>query len=423
MCIHNSGQPQYCQTPESRQKTDRLLPDWGNEMKVGAGIHTLHTADWERIAAKDWSRPPTVPDYVALEQTLELGHLVEPLGFDCLWASEHFSTPYGMVPNVIQWLTYWAARTEKIDVGSIVVVVPWWNPVRLAHEVAMLDILLRGRRFKMGVGRGIAPDEYNALGVPQDQSRERFNETIEILKLGLTKQRFSYDGKIFKIPEISIRPGPRHSDLGDNILCAFNTPESMVFAAERGFGQLFVPATPIGEMRKNVIKYNEIRAGQGLPPDQPTIYLWGYCVANERNVDKGVNYFRRYQGEAATHYGFDDASKFLHIKGYESYADLTKTLGGIGASQFDNPFDDPFLANQAIGTPEQIIERVERLQKMTGVKEIMLVFNYGGMPHEESLASMELFAKEVLPALKKMPTPMMAQESAESPAALYPAAK
>src|SRR5712671_5509569 len=111
-------------------------------------------------------------------------------------------------------------------------------------------------------------------------------------------------------------------------------------------------------------------------PDQPTIYLWGYCVANERDIEKGVKYFRRYQGEAATHYGFADLGRFAKIKGYEAYADLTKTLGGIGAPLYDNPFDDPFLASQAIGTPEQIIERVERLQRMTGVKEIMLVFNY-----------------------------------------------
>jgi alkanesulfonate monooxygenase SsuD/methylene tetrahydromethanopterin reductase-like flavin-dependent oxidoreductase (luciferase family) len=381
-------------------------------MKVGAGIHTLHTADWERVEARDWSRPPAVPDHVALDQTLELGELVEPLGFDCLWASEHFGSPYGMVPNVLQWLTYWAARTEKIDVGSIVVVVPWWNPIRLAHEVAMLDILLRGREFKMGVGRGIAPDEYGALGVPQTESRERFRETIEILKLGLTRERFSYDGEIFKIPETSIRPGPRHHDIGEKIRCAFNTPESMVMAAELGFGQLFVPATPVEEIRKNVIKYNSIRATSGLAPDQPTIYLWGYCVPKQSDIEKGVGYFRRYQGEAATHYGFGDLGRFAKIKGYESYADFSKTLGGIGAPSYDNAFDDPFLASQAIGTPEQIIARVERLQKMTGVKEIMLVFNYGGMPHEESLASMKLFAKEVLPVLKRMPTPMMLEQGA-----------
>jgi alkanesulfonate monooxygenase SsuD/methylene tetrahydromethanopterin reductase-like flavin-dependent oxidoreductase (luciferase family) len=75
-------------------------------------------------------RLPAVPDHVALEHTLELGDLVEPLGFDCLWASEHFGSPYGMVPNVLQWLAFWAGRTEQVDVGSIVVVAP--------HSVQMI---------------------------------------------------------------------------------------------------------------------------------------------------------------------------------------------------------------------------------------------------------------------------------------------
>ena len=378
-------------------------------MKVGAAIHTLHTADWDRVTAKDWSRPPSPPDHAVLAQTLELGNLVEPLGFDALWASEHFGSPYGMVPNVVQWLTYWAGRTSTIDLGSIVVVMPWWNPVDLAHEIAMLDILLEGRRFKMGVGRGIAPNEYNALGIPQTESRERFRETLEILKLGLKQERFSYEGEIFKLPEMSIRPRPRHDDITDGILCAFNTPESMVFAAEQGLGQLFVPATPIEAMRANVVKYNEIRAERGLGLDQPTIYLWAYCMPTEEEARKGVAYFRRYQGEATTHYGLDDAEKFRNIKGYEAYAEIGKTLGGVGADPNADPFDDPFLASQAIGTPAQIIERVQRLQEATGVKEIMLVFNYGGMPHAESLASMKLFAAEVLPVLKRMPTPPLAE--------------
>jgi alkanesulfonate monooxygenase SsuD/methylene tetrahydromethanopterin reductase-like flavin-dependent oxidoreductase (luciferase family) len=376
-------------------------------MKVGAGIHTLHTADWERVRARDWSRPPTIPDYVAVEQTLELGHLVEPLGFDALWASEHFGSPYGMVPNVLQWLTYWAGRTSRIDVGSIVVVLPWWNPVDLAHEVAMLDILLQGRQFKMGVGRGIAPSEYGALGIPQSESRERFREALDVLKLSLTRERFSYKGKIFDIPEISVRPQARSKDLADRILCAFNTPESMVLAAEQGLGQLFVPATPIEAMRANVLKYNRIRAERGLPPDQPTIYLWAYCVDDEADARKGVEYFRTYQGEATTHYGLDDSAKFLNIKGYEQYAEIGKTLGGVGSAQYADPFDDPFLSSQAIGTPDRIVERVANLQKETGVKEIMLVFNYGGMPHAESLASLKLFAREVLPALQAMPTPAL----------------
>lgn len=375
-------------------------------MKVGSVIHTLHTSDWDRVNAKDWSRGPTIPDSVLLQQTLELGELAEPLGFDVLWSTNHLGTPYGMVPNVIQWLTYWAGRTEKIDLGSLVVILPWYNPVMLAHEIAMLDQLLKGRRFKFGVGRGISPDEYAELGVPQSESRERFAETLDILTLALTKPRFSYEGTIFKVPEMSVRPGPLHDDLMEDVLCGFNTPESMNLAAERGLGQLFIPAAPIDEMRARVISYNDIRAKRGLAPDQPTNYLWCYCVEKEEDAFKGVTYFRRFKDETSHHYGFANSEKFAKIKGYEAYADTGKTLGWGGWDR-ENPFEDPYLANQAIGTPDQILERVERLQKATGVKEVVVTWNYGGMPQEESLTSMKLFAKEVLPVLQKMETPLM----------------
>jgi alkanesulfonate monooxygenase SsuD/methylene tetrahydromethanopterin reductase-like flavin-dependent oxidoreductase (luciferase family) len=276
----------------------------------------------------------------------------------------------------------------------------------LASEIAMLDQLLKGRRFKFGVGRGISPDEYAALGVPQSESRERFSETLDILAAALTKTRFSYDGDFFKVPEMSIRPEPLHDDLMKDVLCGFNTPESMNLAAARGLGQLFIPASPIEEMRARVISYNNIRAERGLGPDQPTNYLWCYCVEKEEDAIKGVNYFRRFKEETSFHYGFGNSEKFAKIKGYEAYADTSKTLGW-GGWERENPFEDPYLANQAIGTPDQILERVERLQKATGAKEVVVTWAYGGMPHEESLTSMKLFAKEVLPTLQRMETPLM----------------
>ena len=374
-------------------------------MKVGSVIHTLHTADWERVHARDWSRGPTIPDSVFLRQTLELGELAEPLGFDVLWATNHLGSPYGMVPNVVQWLTYWAGRTSRIELGSLVVILPWYNPVMLAHEIAMLDQLMQGRRFRFGVGRGVSPDEYAQLGVPQTKSRERFAETLDILTEALSKPRFSYEGEIFKVPEMSIRPEPLHKDLMDNLLCGFNTQESMTMAAERGLGQLFIPASPIDEMRKRVLAYNEIRAGHGLPPDQPTNYLWCYCVEKAEDAIKGVDYFRRFKDETSDHYGFGNFQKFAKIKGYEAYADTGKTLSW-GSWNREDPFEDPYLANQAIGTPDQILERIERLQKATGLKEIVVTWNYGGMPQEESLASINLFAKECLPVLQKMETPL-----------------
>ena len=139
-----------------------------------------------------------------------------------------------MVPNTLQFLAYWATRTQRIDLGTLVVVLPWWNPVKLAHELAFLDLLMDGRRFHFGVGRGVSRDEYEAIGVPQGESRQRFVETLDILKLALSKERFSYEGEIFTVPETSIRPRWRTPDIMDNVLGAFTTPESMQVAASRG---------------------------------------------------------------------------------------------------------------------------------------------------------------------------------------------
>src|SRR6185295_14076046 len=81
----------------------------------------------------------------------ELGELVEPLGFDSIWATEHYGSAYSMQPNPLQYLAYWAGRTRRVDVGTAVIVAPWWNPVRLASEISMLDILLKGRRLHLGI--------------------------------------------------------------------------------------------------------------------------------------------------------------------------------------------------------------------------------------------------------------------------------
>ena len=74
-----------------------------------------------------------------------MGELVEPLGFDSIWATEHYGSAYSMQPNPLQYLAYWAGRTSRVDVGTAVIVAPWWNPVRLASEISMLDILLKGQ--------------------------------------------------------------------------------------------------------------------------------------------------------------------------------------------------------------------------------------------------------------------------------------
>ena len=152
-------------------------------MKVNIGAFAHNSKDWERVHSGDYSRPPATPDYEFVQRALALADLAEPLGFDGIWAPEHQGTPYGMTPNPIQTLTYFAGRTKRISLGSMVVVAPWWHPVRLAHQIAYLDIVSNGRydndrawarRFEIGVRRGWGP----ARGEPASLRRNpRYPET------------------------------------------------------------------------------------------------------------------------------------------------------------------------------------------------------------------------------------------------------
>jgi alkanesulfonate monooxygenase SsuD/methylene tetrahydromethanopterin reductase-like flavin-dependent oxidoreductase (luciferase family) len=370
-------------------------------MRVGAMCTSYNHRDWERLMAGDYARSPEVPDPQMTDNALRLGDQIEPLGFDSLWTTEHYGSAYSMQPNPLQWLAYWAGRTQRVDLGTAVVVVPWWNPVRLAHEIAMLDVLLRGRRLLLGLGRGISAHEYASLGVPRDKSREYFHEIVEILRLADSQERFSYDGEIFKIPPTSIRPQPRHKGrLLEGARCAFTTRESARRAAEAGLGQLFVAGESLAVMGRQVAQFNEIRAAQGLPPDQPTAMLWMYCAPTESQAQIGYEFFQAQQRDARNHYFAWNSSGFEGVKGYEEYAAVFENAD-FGAK---NLWEQRHT--QLIGTPEQVIEKARTLQQAVSLGYVVVHAYYADMPVESAEASLRLFAREVLPALHEMPTPI-----------------
>jgi alkanesulfonate monooxygenase SsuD/methylene tetrahydromethanopterin reductase-like flavin-dependent oxidoreductase (luciferase family) len=374
-------------------------------MDVGVMVTSYNHGDWDRLMAEDYGRPPAVPDWQRLDETLAMGELVEPLGFDSIWTTEHYGSAYSMQPNPLQWLAYWAGRTERVDLGTAVVVAPWWNPVRLAHEISMLDILLRGRRLLLGLGRGVSEHEYASLGVPRDQSREYFHEVVDILRLADSEERFSYDGKIFKIPATMVRPQPRHrGHLLDDMRAAFTTRASAQRAAEAGLGQLFVAGEPLAVMGQQVAQFNQIRASKGLPPDQPTSLLWMYCAETEAEADEGYAYFEAQQRDARRHYFEWNTSGFEGVRGYEEYAAKPANDVDFGAA---NLWEQRHT--QPIGTPEQILEKITTVQEAVSLGYLVIHAFYADMPKEKAEKSLRLFAQEVLPALHEMLTPIHPQ--------------
>jgi alkanesulfonate monooxygenase SsuD/methylene tetrahydromethanopterin reductase-like flavin-dependent oxidoreductase (luciferase family) len=167
-----------------------------------------------------------------------LADLAEPLGFDSLWAVEHHFDNYAMIPDVVQFLTYIAGRTSRINLGTAVIVLPWHDPVRVAEQIAMLDILSHGRLL-VGFGRGAAKLEYDGFRVPMDEARERFIEAAEIVVKALRNERFSHQGRFFQIPEMSIRPRP-YADFSGRLYGAAISPESTEIMARLGIGVLSI---------------------------------------------------------------------------------------------------------------------------------------------------------------------------------------
>ena len=371
-------------------------------MHCGVMVTGYNQDDWDRLMDGDYDRPPRVSDAENMDNTLYMGDLVDPLGFDSIWATEHYGSAYSMQPNPLQYLSYWAGRTNRVDVGTAVIVAPWWNPVRLAHEISMLDILLKGRRLHLGIGRGIAPHEYASLGYPIEESHKYFYDVINTIKAADGAERFSFKGDIYDIPPTSIRPQARHKgDLTKNIKVAFTTEASGRLAAQNGLGQLFVAGDNLDDMTSQVQRFNRTRHELGLPPDQPTTLLWMYCAETEAEAEEGWEYFYNQLTAAQHHYFEWNNPGFDGINGYEEY--LKRQPADVGAA------DAGFAARrdtQPIGTPDQIIERIQAIQDSMSVETVVVHVFYGGMPRDKAEKSLRLFAEKVLPYVQGMATPI-----------------
>lgn len=381
-------------------------------MKVNLGIASQNSADWQRIIDNDLTSAPETPDWKVVEQALALGDLAEPLGFDGIWVPEHFGSPYGMTPNPLQLLAYFAGRTERVTFGTQIVVVPWWNPMRLVHQIAYIDIISNGRYQTIGLGRGVAKSEFDALGIPRDTSLKRFEETIDILELAFTKGRFSYEGEIFQIPETDVRPAPKSNDLFSRLFGASATGTTLEMISRRGVRPLFVGNKPLSEAAKDVRTVNTMRKEVGLPPCQPKNILFTYCVSSKQEAEKAEEYLATANRDVVLAYGLDDPANFAGVKGYESYAARASgaTAPDAAAAQKENkPAPKGYdQSNLMIGTPDTIIERIIESQKACSFSEITLMPQFGTMPYSEATESVKLFAQEVLPVVHEMEAPLHA---------------
>ena len=334
-------------------------------------------------------------DQEVYRHELSMADLAEPLGFDSIWSAEHHFDHYTMSPNVAQFLTYMAGRTERVKLGSMVMVLPWHDPIRLAEDVSLLDNLSGGRVI-LGMGRGLGRIEFTGLRVNMGESRERFVEYAEAIIDALESGYIESDGVHYKQPRTAIRPRPFQSFRGRTYASAVS-PESSRIMARLGIGVLIIAQKPWDKAITELDTYREIyREEQGEEAPKPIIASFIACHQDEETArEMHEKYIRGYSRSALNHYEFYNPG-LADIKGYEYYGALSKNIEKHGIDAFVN-----FLADMQVwGTPQQCLERIVEQHKLAGTGGLIGVFSYGGMPHALAKENIRTFAEKVMPRLK-----------------------
>jgi len=336
-------------------------------------------------------------DLEVYRNELRLADLAEPLGFQSIWGVEHHFTDYTMCPDVLQFLTYMAGRTERCQLGSMVVVLPWHDPMRVAEEVSMLDNISNGRLI-LGLGRGAGKVEFDGFRLAMDESRQRFVESAQMLLRGLESGYCEHDGTFIKQPRAAIRPAPFKSFRGRTYAAAVS-PESARVMAELGVGILIIPQKPWAEVAKELDAYRTIYREVNKTEAPPPISAgWTFCDESaERAHEMASRWIGGYFQTVLDHYNF--ASDHLaKTKGYEYYGKMAEKIAQYGAGTVT----DFFTNLQVWGTPEQCYAKILDIRDRVGNETFVGVFSYAGMPYDAAERNMRLFAREVMPALQKL---------------------
>jgi alkanesulfonate monooxygenase SsuD/methylene tetrahydromethanopterin reductase-like flavin-dependent oxidoreductase (luciferase family) len=338
-----------------------------------------------------------ITDGEVYARELGMADMAEELGFDAIWPTEHHFFDYSFCPDNLELLAYVAGRTSRIGLGTAAVILPWNDPLRVAEKVSMLDTL-SGGRVRFGMGRGLSQREFAPFrGIAMDESRERFDEASQMIVNALDTGFIEGEGPHYPQPRAEIRPRPERSFKGRTYAVA-NSPDSIEACARVG-GRMIMFSEAHWERRMpSIEKYRERYAhyqGEDAPPVMTADFT--FCHPDgEHAREVAEQSMAVYLQSLLEHYDLM-GTHLDDMEGYTGYGKQAAKLREIG---FDK-YVDGFLAANSYGTPEQMLEKYRERFAVIGPFEEVACFRFGGIDDDAAVASMQLFATEVLPELKR----------------------
>ena len=321
------------------------------------------------------------------EQRLRLVEYADQNGFYCYHIAEHHASPLNMTPSPGLFLAAAAQRTQRIRLGTLVHVLPVYNPLRLVEEICMLDNMSRGR-LDVGVGRGISPVELSFFNIDVQDSREMFREALDAMVSALSTGKLSYEGRYFSFKNVELQIEPFQRPYPP-MWYPTNSSDSMTWLAQEGLN--------------TVVHY------QSMPVIRELFDLYRQLWNEHRNNQRRLNAHvlePKYGISRHVYIGQTDAGAWEEAKAAlsrfnENTTYLQTTRGDNGRKEYLSDFEARRAEGLYIaGCPDTVCKEVGKHLEITGSNYFVASFAFGNLTTEQAMNSMRLFAKEVMPAFQ-----------------------
>jgi probable F420-dependent oxidoreductase len=334
-------------------------------MKIGVFLGTQHPADTDlRRAFQDH-----------LEQTSTL----RDAGYHAVWVGQHYLTHPDQFFQTTPLLARLAAEAGTMTIGTNLLLLPLYNPVDVAEQYATMDVIADGRLI-LGVGLGYRQQEYDAFGVERATRARRFEESLELLKRLWTEDHVTFEGRFWRVKDVSIRPRPLQRPRPPIWIGAAADP-AVRRAALLGDAWISTSVTTYSAIKEQVGVYRRARAEAGLPPAPEYAKCVELYVAEDRQR------------------AFEESVPYIAAK-YRSYYSWGMGKNVPGESGESLSLEDLARDRFVIGTPDDVIRECLRHRDELGVTHLIVRFNFPGMSQANVLKAIRLFGNEVIPALK-----------------------
>ena len=314
-------------------------------------------------------------------EMLEQIEVAEELGYDSVWLTEHHFLPDGYLPALLACAAGMATRTSRIKIGLGVILLPLYDPIHLAEEAAVVDLLSEGRLI-FGIAPGYRPEEFAGFRTPREKRGARMEEIMNILIRAWTQERFSFEGKFYSYTDMTVTPKPVQKP-HPPIWIGASIKAGVRRVARYGLPLLASPRHRLEELEAHYAMYQDFCDTFGtqgpLRPVMRDVYVAETTAQAEAEAREHVVYIHR------EWYG-----------AWSQWRPLTTDQGKRVVDKSEVQFEE-IRGRFIIGDPDSVSQEIERYRQKLGMDYLIVRMQFPGLAHDKALRSMRLFAKEVMP--------------------------